>query len=84
MNVMFESNSLRISLTSHDFLSLIIASGDTSLSFTEDVAARFRAYGWHTLTVQNGDSDFDAIRAAYAEAKAFKGKPVLISVRYGH
>lgn len=59
----------------------ITIDGDTSLSFTEDVAARFRASGWHTITVADGDTDFAAIDAAFAEAVAFRGKPVLISVR---
>jgi transketolase len=59
----------------------ITIDGETALSFTEDVAARFRAYGWHTITVANGDSDFEGIDAAFSEAVAFRGKPVLISVR---
>jgi transketolase len=60
----------------------ITIDGDTSLSFTEDVSARFQANGWHTITVKNGDSDFDEIDRAFAEAVAYKGKPVLISVRF--
>ena len=39
----------------------ITIDGDTALSFdTEDVEARFRAYGWHTLAVDDGN-DLDAL-----------------------
>lgn len=54
--------------------------GDTAQTFTEDVLARFRAYGWHTLTVADGN-DVDAISAAIAEAKATADRPSLIAVR---
>ncbi len=54
--------------------------GDTAQTFTEDVLARFRAYGWHTLTVADGN-DVDAISAAIAEAKAAVDRPSLIAVR---
>ena len=43
--------------------------GPTSLAFTEDVPARFRAYGWQTLTVEDGN-DLHAIEAAIQEAQA--------------
>src|ERR687893_3045124 len=42
--------------------------GYTSLAFTEDVPARFRAYGWHTLTVEDGN-DTAAIERAIREAR---------------
>ena len=61
--------------------------GDTDLAFSEDVTARFRAYGWHTQTVGDAN-DLDAIDAAIEEAKAEGERPSLISVRsqigYGH
>ena len=31
--------------------------GETSLAFTEDSLKRFEAYGWHVLSVQDGDND---------------------------
>ena len=46
---------------------LYVHTGATSLSFTEDVSARFAAYGWNTLVVANGDTDFGAIEAAFAQ-----------------
>ena len=52
-----------------------------SLSFTEDVAARFEAYGWHTQTVDDGNLDFTSLRNAIRTAKAEKSKPSLIKVR---
>ncbi|ORY05859.1 transketolase [Basidiobolus meristosporus CBS 931.73] len=55
--------------------------GSTDLSFTEDVCKRFEAYGWQTLTVENGDSDFQAIADAIAEAKKVTDKPTLIKIR---
>ena len=37
---------------------------------------KFRAFGWHVITI-NGH-DFDEIEAAFAEARAVKGKPTVI------
>jgi transketolase len=54
--------------------------GDTQLAFTEDRAARYAAYGWHTLTVEDGN-DLDAIDAAIAEGIAHDGQPTFISVK---
>lgn len=54
--------------------------GPTSLAFTEDVCARFRAYGWHTRELQNGN-DTAAIAAAIREAQSEEDKPSLISVK---
>lgn len=56
----------------------ITIEGDTSVTFSEDVAARYRAYGWHTIDNVNGD-DIDAIAAAIEDAKK-AGKPTLILV----
>ncbi len=58
----------------------ITLDGDTDMTFTEDVSARFRAYGWHTVDVQDGN-DVDAILAAIAEAKSVTNQPSLISIR---
>lgn len=54
--------------------------GSTSLAFTEDVPARFKAYGWQTLTVENGN-DLDAIEAAIKVAQADTERPTLISLK---
>ncbi|MDA3950840.1 MAG: transketolase [Spirochaeta sp.] len=53
--------------------------GSTELAFTEDVAARYRAYGWQVL---EGDAyDADAIRKLVAEAHAETGKPSMVILR---
>ena len=53
--------------------------GETKDSFTENVRARYNAYGWHTVLVEDG-TDLEAIQAAIEEAKA-SGKPSLIEVK---
>ena len=58
----------------------ITIDGTTAISFTEDVRARFEAYGWHTDTVADGN-DIEAIDAAIAIAKATTDRPSLIAVR---
>jgi transketolase len=56
--------------------------GPTALTFgAEDVAARFRAYGWHVQQVEDGDRDLDAIDRAIAAAKGESARPSLIVVR---
>ena len=57
----------------------ISLAGGVDLTFTEDVARRFDAYGWHTRAVADGNDVAD-IAAAIAEAKA-DGRPSLILVR---
>jgi transketolase len=54
--------------------------GFTKLAFSEDVPRRFEAYGWHTLTVEDGNN-LDAIEAAIREAQSVAAKPSLISVK---
>ncbi len=54
--------------------------GHTDISFTEDVAKRYEALGWHVIHVINGNTDIDGMRAAIAQAKAVKDKPTLIKV----
>ena len=53
--------------------------GPTSLSFSEDVPARFAAYGWHVQRVDGHDPE--AVSAAIAAAKAEGGKPSLVACR---
>ena len=50
--------------------------GPTSITFTEDVAGRFRAVGWHTLEIDGHDRD--AIESATLEALAAEDRPSLI------
>ena len=54
--------------------------GDTALSFTEDVATRYEAYGWH---VQNLGEDIglDRIEEALANARDVTDRPSMIVVR---
>jgi len=55
-------------------------SAGTGITFTEDRAKRFEAYGWQTLTVADGN-DVDAIDRALQSAVADKTRPTLILVR---
>ncbi len=54
--------------------------GFTSLAFSENVPQRFESYGWHTLTVKDGN-DLDAIERAIREAQSVTDRPSLISVK---
>lgn len=65
--VLYDSNNISIE-------------GNTDIAFREDVAARYRAYNWQVLTVEDGN-DVDAIEKAIAEAKANKEKPSLVIVK---
>ncbi|MEO5642631.1 MAG: transketolase [Bacteroidia bacterium] len=52
----------------------------TPVTFTEDHALRFKAYGWHTVTVDDGN-DLEAIEKAIESAKKETERPSLILVR---
>jgi transketolase len=54
--------------------------GSTEITFTEDVALRFKAYNWHILKVDDGN-DIDAIFNALQKAKAETERPSLIVLR---
>ena len=54
--------------------------GPTSLAFSEDVPARFAAYGWRVLRVDDGN-DLEAIERALSEAERPDGRPTLIVCR---
>lgn len=54
--------------------------GPTSMIFTEDVDARFRSYGWHTLRVEDGN-DVGKINNAIYAAKAMNDAPTIILIR---
>ena len=58
----------------------ITLSASTHITFTEDRAKRFEAYGWHTQTVENGN-DLKAIERAFRAAQAETERPSLILVR---
>ena len=68
LNVIYDDNRISIE-------------GDTHLSFTEDVSARYRAYGWHVIevaTLADGNVDLVALDAAMVAAKAHTAQPTLI------
>ena len=67
LNLIFDDNHITID-------------GETSLCFSEDVARRFEAYGWHTLRVEDGN-DLEAIDAALTAARDETGRPSLILLR---
>lgn len=53
--------------------------GSTDIAFTEDVVTRFKAFGFRTIEVEDGN-DLEAIGKAIEEAKADKTRPSLIKV----
>ena len=58
--------------------------GDTHVSFTEDVSARYRAYGWSVIDVAaqaNGDVDRNALENAMEAAESTTDKPTLIRLK---
>ena len=68
LNIIYDDNRISIE-------------GDTHVSFTEDVAARYKAYGWHVQEVAalaDGNIDLVALDAAMVAAKAETSKPSLI------
>ena len=54
--------------------------GHTDITFTEDVVARFKAYGWHVAEVANAN-DLGEVAAAYQEFLSTDDRPTLIHVR---
>ncbi len=59
----------------------ITIEGSTDLAFREDVAARFRAYGWNVLSVADGNTDLDGLAAAIEVAFSQRERPTLVTVR---
>ena len=55
--------------------------GPADLAFTESIADRYAAYGWHVQTVEDGDGDLAAIDAAITAARAETSKPSIIVVK---
>ena len=71
LNVIYDDNRISIE-------------GDTHNAFTEDVSARYRAYGWHVIDVAaaaNGNVDTAALDAAMVAAKKERTKPSLIRMK---
>ena len=71
LNVIYDDNRISIE-------------GDTHVSFTEDVSARFKAYGWHVLevpTLSNGDVNRPALEDTMVQAIAETAKPTLIRLK---
>jgi len=58
----------------------ITIEGDTALTFSDDTAERFSAYGWHVQRVEDAN-DLDALDRAIELAKRETAKPSLIIVR---
>lgn len=68
LNVIYDDNRISIE-------------GDTHVSFTEDVSARYRSYGWGVIEVAaraDGSVDVEALDQALLDAKADTSKPTLI------
>ncbi|KAJ2158463.1 Transketolase [Coemansia sp. RSA 552] len=65
--VLYDSNGIQID-------------GSTKLGFTEDVLQRYEAYGWHTLSVDDGDHDLEGLARAITAAKMETGRPSIIKI----
>jgi len=59
----------------------ITIDGSTNLSFTEDVAKRYEAYGWHVQVVADVTKSLDPLREAIKAAQAETGKPSMIKIK---
>ncbi|WP_457635575.1 transketolase [Persephonella sp.] len=58
----------------------ITIDGPTDITWTEDIELRFKAHGWHVITVPDGE-DLDAVYGAIKAAQDEKEKPSLIRIR---
>ena len=54
--------------------------GNTDVAFSEDVLARYAAYGWHTLRVEHSE-DVGALRRALKAARDQRDRPTIIGMR---
>src|SRR4051794_2165984 len=54
--------------------------GDTKVALSEDVLARYAAYGWHTQRVEDVN-DVQELYRAFLNARAERDRPSIISVR---
>ncbi len=55
--------------------------GPTELAYSDDVAKRFEAYGWHTEDIGEVANDTEAIEAALRQAMAVDNRPSMILLR---
>lgn len=58
----------------------ITIEGGTELSFSDDTLGRFRSYGWHVSSVEDGNA-LEQIASAVTSAVAETDRPSLIAVR---
>lgn len=71
LNIIYDDNRISIE-------------GDTHVAFTEDVSARYRAYGWDVIDVpalSDGNVDLPALETAIVAAKTQQAKPTLIRMK---
>jgi transketolase len=59
----------------------ITIEGSTDLAFREDVAGRFRSYGWKVFSVVDGNTDIEGMSGAIEEAFSARDAPALVIVR---
>jgi len=59
----------------------ITIDGETELSFTEDVAKRYEAYGWYVQEIGGDGNDMESFEKALENAKNEKGRPSIIKIR---
>lgn len=59
----------------------ITIDGDTTMSFTEDVAKRYESFNWHVQKVGDVNDGVDDLRKAIAAAQAVTDKPSIICVK---
>lgn len=58
----------------------VMLSANTDVAFTEDVSMRFKSYGWHVVSVPDGNN-LESIAAAIEESTGVTDQPSLIAVR---
>jgi transketolase len=59
----------------------ITIEGDTSLTYSDDVAKRFEAYHWHVQNLRDKGNDIQAISESFTRAKQVTDQPSLIILR---
>jgi transketolase len=59
----------------------ITIDGDTAISFTEDTAKRYKAYGWNVIEVAGDGNDMKSFERALKRAKREKNRPSIIKLR---
>ena len=63
----------------------MVENGSIDSTFSEDVVNRFKACGWHTIKVENGNTNIKAITTAIEDSMKIRSKPVFIDlhVKFG-